>query len=83
MKSKYGPRYLKVDFMDMTKHWAVGTRYPVDGSNGNKYIVEVTPKGFTCDCMGMTMHGKCKHTTNIAKQWHIACDMDFDYSLGA
>ena len=31
MKSKYAPRYLKVDFMDMSQHWAVGIRYPIKG----------------------------------------------------
>ena len=50
MKTKYGPRYLKVEFMDMSKHWAVDTQYPVEGSRGNSYTVEFTKKGFTCDC---------------------------------
>ena len=57
MKSKYGPRYFKPDFMDMKDHWAVGTQWPVKGSRGDDYTVEWTSKGFTCDCMGM----KCSY----------------------
>ena len=83
MASKYGPRYLKVDFMSMKKHWAVGTQYHVKGSGNNEYTIEFTPNGFTCDCIGMTMHGKCKHTTAIANRWQEACSTDFDYALGA
>ena len=85
-KSEYGPRYLKVDFMDMSKHWAVDTEYPIEGSRGNSYTVEFTKKGFTCDCMGMTMHGKCKHTRAIAERWQAVCSDNFninDYALGA
>ena len=72
-KGKYGPRYLKVDFFDMSKHWAVGTEYAVQGSGTNEYTIEFTPKGFTCNCIGMTMHGKCKHTRAIAERWEYAC----------
>jgi uncharacterized Zn finger protein len=77
MKSKYGPRYLKVDFMDMTKHWAVGVQYNVKGSRGDDYTIEFTPKGFTCNCIGMSMHGKCKHTKAIADRWQYACSDNF------
>lgn len=70
---KYGPRYLKVDFMNLKDHWAVGTQYNIAGSKGNEYTVEITPKGFTCDCIGMTMHGKCKHTRGVAERWEKAC----------
>jgi len=71
--SKYGPRYLKVDFMNLEDHWALGTQYSIAGSKGNEYTVEITPKGFTCDCIGMTMHGKCKHTQSVAERWEKAC----------
>ena len=71
--SKYGPRYLKVDFMNLKDHWALGTQYEIAGSKGNQYVVEITPKGFTCDCIGMTMHGKCKHTRAVAERWEKVC----------
>lgn len=83
MKSKYAPRYLKVNFMDMSQHWAVGIQYPIKGSRGDDYTVEFTPKGFTCNCIGMTMHGKCKHTRAVAEKWQQACSTDFNYALGA
>ena len=81
MKNKYGPRYFKPDFMEMKDHWAVGTQWPVKGSRGDDYTVEWTDKDFTCYCMGMTMHGKCKHTRAIAERWQQASD--YNFSLGA
>ena len=73
-KSKYGPRYLNVDFVNLKDHWALGLTYPIAGSNGNEYSVEIHEKGLTCDCMGMTMHGKCKHTRGVLDKWKVMCD---------
>lgn len=78
-KSKYGPRYFKPDdVFDFKTHWAVGLEYPIEGSKGNTYTVEITPKGFTCDCTGMTFHGKCKHTQSVAQRWRDVLSDDFE-----
>lgn len=66
---KYGPRYFDPDFMVCKNHWAEGTEWTVQGSKDNVYTVKLTPRGFTCDCVGMTMHGKCKHTRTIAEKF--------------
>jgi len=77
--AKYGPRYFKPeDVFDFKTHWAVGLEYPIEGSNGNRYTVEITPKGFTCDCVGMTYHGKCKHTQSVAQRWRDVLSDDFE-----
>tara|TARA_R110000868_G_C10486718_1_gene729816 strand:+ start:157 stop:375 length:219 start_codon:yes stop_codon:yes gene_type:complete len=72
MAKKYGPRYLAPEEITFKNHWALDTEYTVAGSRDNVYTVKFTNKGFTCDCVGMTMHGKCKHTANIAEQWITA-----------
>lgn len=66
---KFGPRYYAPEEINFSRHWAAGTEYTVTGSRDNVYTVEFTTRGFTCDCTGMKMHGKCKHTRNIAEKW--------------
>ena len=66
---KYSPRYHKPQEIEFKNHWAIGTQWEVPGSKGNTYTVEFTEKGFTCDCWGMRMHGKCKHTRNLTEKW--------------
>lgn len=46
-------------------HWLQDIPMPIIGSTGNTYHVTLTGKGFTCECTGFTMHGKCKHITKI------------------
>lgn len=63
----FGPRHYTPEFINFKGHWAAGAKWTVQGSKDNIYTVELTEKGFTCDCIGMSMHGKCKHTRNIAE----------------
>jgi hypothetical protein len=63
------PRYYQPAEINFKNHWAVGTVYAVTGSGDNEYQVEFTARGFTFNCVGMQMHGKCKHTRNIAEKW--------------
>ena len=69
MAKVFGPRYLMPAEINFKSHWAINTEFTVQGSRDNVYTVKVTAKGFNCDCTGMKMHGKCKHTTNIAEKW--------------
>jgi|TARA_R110000851_G_scaffold69633_1_gene155935 uncharacterized Zn finger protein len=61
-----GPRYFKPDEITFADHWAIDTEWEVAGSKDNVYTVKFTPKGFTCDCTGMSFRGKCKHTVSIS-----------------
>lgn len=52
-------------------HWAVGVRWPVVGSRGDKYTVEMTDFGFECNCIA---YRKCKHIKQVEELF------DDDYS---
>jgi len=67
MARKFGPRYYTPEEINFNDHWAVGTQWVVPGSKDNVYTVEFTNRGFTCDCVGMQMHGRCKHTRSIGE----------------
>ena len=56
-------------------HWLLGVVWPVTGSKGNKYAVEFTDKGFTCECTGFMMHGKCRHITGVWDRLGYACSL--------
>lgn len=47
-------------------HWAVGVQWPVTGSKGNTYTVEMTNYGFDCDCVA---YRKCKHIKEVEKKF--------------
>ena len=66
MPKPTGPRFLKPDTINFRHHWALDTEWSVSGSKDNVYTVKMSARGFTCDCIGMTYGGKCKHTANIA-----------------
>ena len=58
-------RYYKSPDIITKKHFLVDTIWPVKGSKGNEYSVKMHEKGFTCECLGFTYNGKCKHTTQV------------------
>lgn len=43
-------------------HWAVGTVWPVIGSKGDEYSVEMTNWGWECSCPAYRM---CKHIRGV------------------
>ena len=43
-------------------HWAIGLEWPVTGSKGNKYFVEMNNYGFDCNCVA---YRKCKHIKQV------------------
>jgi hypothetical protein len=43
-------------------HWAIGFRWPIIGSRGDKYFVEMTDYGFDCNCVA---YRKCKHIKHV------------------
>ncbi len=55
MKGKF---YHSSDIINTKGHWAVGTQWPVAGSKNNMYTVEMSDRGFNCDCPAFK---KCKH----------------------
>lgn len=53
-------------------HWAVGTKWTVEGSTGSLYTIKMLDNGFQCDCPAFK---KCKHIGHIEGL--------FDYDLQA
>ena len=47
------------------KHPFVGVVWPIIGSKGDEYSVEMTDKGFTCDCPA---YRKCKHIKSVEEK---------------
>jgi len=43
-------------------HWAVGTVWPVTGSKGDQYSVEMLDRGWECSCPA---YRKCKHIKGV------------------
>jgi len=46
-------------------HPFVGVKWPVTGSKGDQYHVEMTKYGFECSCIA---YRKCKHIKSIEKR---------------
>ena len=65
MAKKFAKRYLKPTSFDSKDHWMVGLVWPVKGSKGNEYNVELHDRGFDCDCPGFGFHGYCKHSRSV------------------
>ncbi len=66
--------------MNFKNHFLEGFVWPVVSTRtGDEYSVELTSKGFTCNCQAGSMRGKCKH----AQQIHdlIVCDEDVKYAI--
>ena len=51
MNKKYKPRYYTPQEIDFKGHPFVGVEWPVTGSTGNAYGVEMTDQGFVCSCI--------------------------------
>jgi len=68
MKKKYKPRYYTPQEIDFKGHPFVGVEWPITGSTGNAYDVEMTDQGFVCSCIGFAHHGKCKHSREVAEK---------------
>ena len=65
---KYKKKFLKPTSFDPEGHWMVGIVWPMKGSKGNEYSVELTDEGFECDGMGVGYHGYCQHSRAVVKQ---------------
>ena len=61
-------RYYKPKEIVTKKHFLVGTVWPIEGSKNNTDSIEMHDKGFTCDCLGFTYNGKCKHTSQVVTE---------------
>ena len=46
-------------------------QWTIDGSKGNRYIVEWDPyqRNYSCNCLGYTYRKKCRHITQISESF--------------
>ena len=54
----------------------VGIRWPVTGSRGDTYYVEMVDYGFTCNCIA---YRKCKHIKEVEKKITNECIFQFTF----
>lgn len=47
-------------------HHLTGVKWPVVGSKGDVYRVEMSDYGFSCDCIAFS---KCKHIKKVEKKF--------------
>ena len=52
------------EIIETRGHHMVGVRWPVIGSRGDKYHVEMVEYGFECDCIA---YAKCKHIKGVER----------------
>jgi hypothetical protein len=43
----------------------VGFQWPYTNCMGTTYLTTMTAEGWTCECMGFTSHGRCKHIKQV------------------
>ena len=53
------------ELIETKGHPLVGVKWPVTGSKGDRYHVEMFDSGFDCNCIA---YRKCKHIKEIEKK---------------
>lgn len=59
-------RTYESEIVNTRGHHLTGVKWPVIGSKGDTYYVEMTDFGFSCDCIAFA---KCKHIKKIEKKF--------------
>ena len=57
------------DIIETRGHPFVGVQWPVTGSKGDAYTVEMTEYGFECNCVAWR---KCKHIKGVEERFSDA-----------
>lgn len=63
--SKYERKPLQLPGIEFKDHIFVGIVWPYTNRKGDTYHIEMTSKGYKCECIGFQMHGKCKHIHGV------------------
>ena len=66
--AKFRKKYLRPTRFNPKGHMYVGIVWPMEGSTGKQYDVELTDQGFECTCQGFAFHGYCKHSKAVLKK---------------
>lgn len=57
----------KSEIVDTRGHHLIGVIWPVTGSKGDQYHVEMTNWGFECSCVA---YRKCKHIKSVEEKFN-------------
>ena len=55
------------DIVNTRGHHLIGVQWPVTGSKGDQYKVEMTNWGFECNCIA---YRKCKHIKSVEEKFN-------------
>ena len=64
------------ELIETRGHHLVGVRWPVIGSKGDRYHVEMVEYGFECDCIAFR---KCKHIKEV--EYRLTSPLDQNKEL--
>jgi uncharacterized Zn finger protein len=79
---RFDRKPFKFPSLNTKGHWLLGVVWPIIGSKGDPYEVELVEGGFKCSCTGFTMHGKCKHIQQVWDRLGRSCEIGkyYEYS---
>ena len=82
MNKKFDRKPVTFPGLVTKNHWLLGAIWPIIGSTGNSYSVEMVEGGFKCTCTGFSMHGKCKHIQSVWDRLGRTCEIGkyYEYS---
>ena len=68
-RDKYMRKALALPGINYKDNFHVGFQWPYTNRMGTTYLTTMTERGWTCECMGFTHHGKCKHITQVHERF--------------
>lgn len=60
-RSKWYRKPLSLPGINFKNHHLIGFQWSYTNRMGTTYLTTMTGEGWTCECMGFTGHGHCKH----------------------
>lgn len=76
---KFDRRPFSFPGLSTKEHWLLGVVWPVIGSKGDRYEVELVSGGFKCTCMAFSIRGQCKHIQGVWDRLGRAVKMESLY----
>lgn len=64
-RSKRYRKPLALPGINFKNHYLVGFQWPYTNCMGTTYLTTMTDEGWSCECMGFTGHGHCKHIKSV------------------
>ncbi len=65
---RFDRKPFKFPTLNTKQHWLLGVVWPIVGSKGDPYEVELVEGGFKCTCTGFSVRGRCRHIDYVWKK---------------